>query len=685
MHYVQIILIGIFAGSVYAIGGTGIVLTYKATGVFNLAHFTIGLFAAYLLWQMNGVWNIPLWISAPFVLLVVGPGIGVLLERFVFRSLQRRRASTSEKLVANLGVLVLFYGFVFIIWGGETRGNNKQPVPRLWPQHRYEIGSIGFDTQQVAFFSAVVIVAVALYVLFRFTFLGTQIQAVVDRRELAELSTIDANRVAMVAWAIGCGLAALTGVLLAGQDAALSPIRIIFFGIEMTGVAVVARLVSLPVALLSGLLLFGATHDLLASFEPFGDSGRWNDYYRQLLGNWSVVILFVALIAYRTLDELGESVPTGQGIVAADIGRRTGLRPANVIGVLVVAAAALALPLFLSNTNISYAQQMVAMLVIFTSLVCITGFSGHISLGQASIAGLGAFFTARAVNGLHLPVILAMVVGASVAMLAGLLAGFPALRRKGLFLGLTTLGLGLLIYQLVFNSNLFSGGGSSGLSVHRPSLFGLQLSSPKSYYFFELVVAALALLLANNLRSGRLGRILGAMRDSETAAKAVGIDLRRYKLFIFAGSSFIAGLGGALLSMANGAWDLNQFNPVFSLFWFVAITVAGISSLGGAVLAAVIYVMLPLAIGQDIQASVFFLGVAALFLGRLPGGLIGVLRRVPVLITAAARKEFDAIQQRAKEPAAEPAPDLRPTTFGHTVLGHTNGNGSAVSAKEAAK
>jgi branched-subunit amino acid ABC-type transport system permease component len=83
VHYVQLILAGIFAGSVYAIGGTGIVLTYKATGVFNLAHFTIGLFAAYMLWQMNGVWGLPLWIAAPFVLIVVGPGIGVLLERFV--------------------------------------------------------------------------------------------------------------------------------------------------------------------------------------------------------------------------------------------------------------------------------------------------------------------------------------------------------------------------------------------------------------------------------------------------------------------------------------------------------------------------------------------------------------------------------------------------------------------------
>ena len=680
MHYVQIILTGVFAGSVYAIGGTGIVLTYKATGVFNLAHFTIGLFAAYVLWQMNGVWGIPLWIAAPIVLLVVGPGIGVLLERFVFRSLQRRRASTSEKLVANLGVLVLFLGLVNFIWGAQVRGNRKEPVPRLWPQHRFQIGQITFDTQQLAFFAAVVLVGAALYVLLRYTFLGTKIQAVVDRRELAELSTIDANRVAMVAWAIGCGLAALTGVLLASRDSVLEPIRIIFFGIEMIGVAVVARLTSLPIAIASGLLLFGATHDLLDSFHPF--NGTLGDYYHQLVGNWSVVLLFVALLGYRKLDELGESVPTGQGIVAADIGRRRGLRPSTVIGVLAVGAAAIALPAFLSDTNMTYAQQMVGLVVIFTSIVCITGFSGHITLGQVAMAGLGAYFTARSVNSLHVPVIVGMVIGAGVAMVAGLIAGFPALKRKGLFLGLTTLGLGLLIDRLVFNSKLFAGNGSTGLVVHRPTFLAWDLESQKAFYFFALVVAALCLLLANNLRSGRLGRILGAMRDSETAAKAIGIDLRRYKLFIFAASSFIAGLGGALLSMADRAWDPNAFNPVFSLFWFVAITVAGISSLGGAVLAAVIYVMLPLVIGQDIQASVFFLGIAALFLGRLPGGLIGVLRRIPVSLTASARAEYARIQQAEKEPPPAPAP-LQPTAFARAVLGQSNGH--APVAREAVK
>jgi branched-chain amino acid transport system permease protein len=675
MDYVQIIVTGIFAGSVYAIGGAGIVLTYKATGVFNLAHFTIGLFAAYVLWQLNGVWGISLWISAPLVLVVLGPGIGILLERFVFRSLQRRRASTSEKLVANLGVLVLFLGLVNVIWGAEVRGTRKEPVPRLWPQHRFEIGRVSFDSTQLAFFVAVVIVSLALWMLLRFTFLGTKIQAVVDRRELAELNSIDANRVAMVAWAIGCGLAALTGVLLASKDSVLEPIRIVFFGIEMIGVAVVARLVSLPIAILSGLLLFGATHDLLDSFEPFGDSGLLHDLYRQVVGNWSVVLLFVALIAYKTLDEVGESAPTGQGLVATDISRSRGVRPSTVVGVVLVAAGAIALPVFLTDINMTYAQQMVGLLIIFASIVCITGFSGHITLGQASIAGVGAYFTARAVNSLHVPVIVGMLIGAGVAMLAGLIAGFPALKRKGLFLGLTTLGLGLLIDRLVFQSDLFAGNGTTGLVVHRPSFLGVNLESQKGFYYFALVVAALCLLFANNLRSGRLGRLLGAMRDSETAAKAIGVDLRRYKLFIFACSSFIAGLGGAILSMADNSWDSSRFNPIFSLFWFVAITVAGISSLGGAVLAAVIFVMLPLAIGQDIQAAVFFLGVGALFLGRLPGGLIGLVRRVPRAVTAAATREYVRVQRSTREPEPEPEP-LRPTAFAQSMLARSNGHGA---------
>jgi branched-chain amino acid transport system permease protein len=379
----------------------------------------------------------------------------------------------------------------------------------------------------------------------------------------------------------------------------------------------------------------------------------------QLKPNLSVILLFAALLLYRRLDEVGEAASTGSGLVSASIGRRVRRIPPAVL-LLVVAAPFL--PLFLDEFDMVYAHQGVAMAVIFASIVTITGFSGHITLGQASIAGLGAFFSARAVNALGVPVVVGMLVGGAVALLAGLVAGYPALRRRGLFLGLTTLSLALLIFRFVLDSPLFNGG-PGGLVVRRPAAF----RGPWAFYWFELAVAGAMFLLARNVRSGPLGRILGAMRDSETAARSVGIDLRRYKLFIFAVSSFMAGVGGALLVQAQGAWDSNTFQPLFGLFWFTAVIVAGVSSLSGAALAAVIYVTLPIVLGTDILSAQFFLGLAALFVGRLPGGLVGALGRLPAWARTRLAEAYRDVAREARVERAEPV-RLQPSPFARRVL-----------------
>src|SRR5207302_4998484 len=147
------------------------------------------------------------------------------------------------------------------------------------------------------------------------------------------------------------------------------------------------------------------------------------------------------------------------------------------------------------------------------------------------------------------------------------------------FLGLTTLTIGVLAYTLVFNSDVFAGG-TKGLDVHRPSLFGWSLDGDWAFYWFELFWVGAMMLLARNLRSGRLGRVLAAMRDSETAARSVGIDLRAYRLFIFGASSFIAGIGGCLLAQQARVFNAVTSYDVFqSLLWFVAVIVAGVSSI----------------------------------------------------------------------------------------------------------
>lgn len=671
MFYVQIALLGIIFGCLYALSATGIVLTYTATGVFNIAHFAIALLAGYLGWQLSGRWGLPLVLVLPVVLLVCGPLMGLLLERAVFRPLQARRASSSEKLVAALGVTVVVLALINVIWGPGVQGTPDEPVPRLFGQTPFQLGSLQFDTEQVGLLAAVLAVAGALYLLFQRTFLGTSIRAVVDRRELAELAAIDTNRVSQVAWMLGSTLAALTGLII--PQGVLEPTRIIFFCIETFSVAVVARLTSVPRAILFGFFVMGLSRSLLDSFEPFGAVGDAADTYQAIVLNLSSIVLFVALVAFRRLDEVGESA-SGSGLVGAGIGR-SGRRPVGSAVAALGALAAVLAPAYLAAPDLRLAHTALALVVIFVSIVCITGFSGHLTLGQASIAGVGAFFTARATNGLgiglgpfelvtlRLPVLLAMVVGATFAMLAGLLAGYPALRRKGLFLGLSTLGLALIIDRFLFNTPIFQGP-PGGLTVARPSFLGLDLSGDTAFYLYEVVVVGLMLFLARNLRSGRLGRVLAAMRDSETAAQSVGIQLRRAKLFVFGVSSAMAGIGGAMLTQANQNWDTTTFNPVLGLFWFTAVVVCGVSSIGGGVLAAVLYVLIPRQLGLDIQSAIGIFGVGAVLIGRLPGGLVAQAERIRTALQARLAEQY----RLARRPAPVPDPAPLPSAFAERVL-----------------
>jgi branched-chain amino acid transport system permease protein len=666
VFYVEIALVGVLFGGLYALSASGIVLTYTATGVFNIAHFAVALLAGYLGWQLSGVWGVPLPLVVPIVLVVCGPVLGLALERAVFRPLQQRRASSSEKLVAALGVTVVLLALINVVWGPGAQGTVDEPVPRLFGEHDYDVGSIQFDSEQVGLVVTVLVVAALLYVLLQRTFLGASIRAVVDRRELAELAAIDANRVSQVAWGLGCTLAAVTGLII--PRGYLEPEKIIFFGIETFSVAVVARLTSVPKAILFGFFVLGMGGSLLDIFEPFGQTGGAAETYQAVVTNLSSIVLFVALVIMRRLDEVGETGSTGQGLVG-----RFGsvkVRGSSVAGPLLLGAAALWVPFVLGSEDLRLAHVVMALLVIFASIVCITGYSGHLTLGQASIAGVGAFFSARATNGLDvgpitidLPVLLAMLFGAGVALLAGLLAGYPAMRRKGLFLGLTTLGLALIIDRFVFNAQLFVGD-PGGLEVHRPELFGIDLTGDRAFYYFELVVVGLVLLLAYNLRSGRLGRVLGAMRDSETAAQSVGIGLRRAKLFVFAVSSAMAGIGGAMLTQANENWDTTTFNPLFGFFWFVAVVVCGIADVRGAVLAAVLYVLIPRQLDLDIASAIGIFGIAALFLGRLQGGIVGQVGRLGPVLRRGVAEQY----RKARAPAPEPPPALVPTAFAERIL-----------------
>jgi len=642
----QIILIGLAVGSIYAMAGLGLVLTYKATGVFNFAHGAIGVFVAYVNFQLNTEWGVPIGIAAPVSILVIAPLLGMLLERAVFRPLQRRGATTTEKLVATLGVFVLVLGIVITIWSGKSRVGPSVFSPRGF--NLTDDLLLGYD--QLGIMITLALVAGGLYVLFQHTSLGMQIRAVVDKPELAELASINANRISSLSWALGSALAALSGILFASGQ--LDPLRLTLFMLETLSVAVLARLTSLPLAVTYGVLVLGVGRALFGEWTIWEDpSGVIPESFENLKPNFSTLVLFAALLAYSRLDTVGEAAEQSSRLVARGHGRRS-------VGIAVFGGAALlAMPAFLSTNGFNSAHRFLAFAVIFASIVVISGFSGQITLGQAGFAGLGAFAAARGANELGLPVIVAMIFGGLMAMVGGFIAGWPALRRRGLFLALTTVAFGLFIYAFVLANSTFAGD-STGLDVNRPHFLWWDLGGRSAFYYYELVVVGLMLGLARNLRSGRLGRALAAMRDSEAGATSVGINLRRYKLFIFAISSFMAGVGGALLTQQAEVFSAIQFFPLESLFWFAVVVVAGISSITGAVLGAFIWVMLDVVIDQP-GLSQLVIGAGALLLGRLPGGnFVGMIRVGYERLLDSGRRR---LAQARAEATAPPPPSYVPS------------------------
>jgi branched-chain amino acid transport system permease protein len=602
----QLALAGLAFGSVAALSGIGLVVTYRATGVFNLAHGAVATLIAYVHWELVVRQGVPEAVAAPLCVLVLAPVLGVLGYRAVFRPLQERDASPAEALVTTLGLFVLVVGFTTVLWG-----NGAKRAPAVFPTARWDLGDLTIRSDTVVQLGVVGLVAIVLAVLTGPTRLGADVRAVVDRRELAQLSGVDVDRVNQLGWAVGTALSAITGLLLA-PSLSLTPYGLTLVVLETFAIPVLARLSSLGVATVAGLGLGVAQAELTQvhlTQEPFATA------LQALQSNLLVVALLAGLLLLPSLREVGDAGKARS--FSSRRGRRTSRRRSVVL--YSIAAVMLASPLGYPAEQLRQAQAVPGLAVVLVSIVVLTGYGGRISLGHAGFAGLGALFFAKLSSGA--PELVALVGGMLAAGAIGVLTGYPAIRRRGLFLALTTFAVGVTVSRFVFESPSLT----SGIDVHRPSLFGLSLAGDHTFYAFELACLVIALLVVRNLRSGPLGRALLAARDSEPGARASGLDIGRFTLFTFAVSAVMAGLGGALLAQTTLSFDSHAFDPVSSsLVWFTAVVVFGADSAAGAVLASGLFVAMQLVTGSS-DAALLPIGLLAVLLGRFPGGVLAGL------------------------------------------------------------
>jgi branched-chain amino acid transport system permease protein len=548
------------------------------------------------------------------ILLVLAPLFGVFLEVVVMRGLE----GTSEvtKIVVSIGLLAAMIGLANWIWSPSV---SYTLSPFYAAKNPIKIFSTTVTWHQAITMIVAILVAIALRFLLYRTRIGIAMRASVDDRSLARLNGARPAMIAMLAWAAGCVLAAIGGILIApgsGLDAGLLSLLIV----NAYAAAIIGRLRSLPLTFL-GAVILGLTDAYLSAYLP-------NSAYLQGLRIASpAIVLFIVLLLIPNPRLRGHArtreyfpSPSWSGALA-------------LAGLTVLAAAILATTLSASDATIYV--RIFPFAIFALSLVPLTGFAGQISLCQLSFAAIGASVWAQ--WGEHgNPLI--MLLAALVAAVIGALIALPALRLSGIYLALATAAFAVTLDRWVwtlaplkvfgwFTLDLFQTGSASAVAL---KLNGYSFDTADRQMMLLAVVLALLTLLVVWIRRSAFGRRLLAMRDSEAACATLGMRIVATKTAVFAVSAGMAGLGGALYASQLQSIQAGNFDFITGLPVLLAAVIGGMAYAGTGMFSGLsLEAGLPLIskIGPFFSNLAGLLpGLAGIGLGRNPNGAISDLR-----------------------------------------------------------
>lgn len=592
-EYLQYAVQGIPTGCVFALLAVGLVLTHKASGVFNLAFAAQAYVSAAVFYAVRKEQHWPLLPAALLAVVVVGPLLGLFLYRFLFRHL--RTASSGVKLVSSLGLLVALPEIVKL-WFGTDAKSSPPPlwtVSRsdlwLWPEHsRYTL-----DAGQVATIVSVTVAMLGLTALFKYSTLGLRMRAVVESPRMAELYEVNSTRVAASAWMLSSLLAGLSGVLLAPLFAQLNSLDFFTLLVAALAATVFARLTSIPLAFLGGILL-GVLQAVLAAKLP--TDSVWSAGLRPAL---PFLVLFVLLLARPGLSRIRDvadplrgvdppPAPTASSQDTVGTARMTkGLMAVAVIGGLLAGWYVLdAFWLSLVTTGLCLG-------VILLSITLVTGQGGMVSLCQPTFAAIGAFTTAQLAANQGMSVLLTMVIGALLAAAIGFVFALPVLRLDGVYLALATLAFALM-FQNIFVPLDWVSGGSTPISVPRPVIESIDLAENRRFFVMATLLLVLVAAIVALVKRGTTGLYLDALRGSEHAAASLGVNPRRARILAFTLSAGIAGFGGGLLAVYYQQANFDQsFQFYLGLVWVVLVVTIGSRSVAAAIFAGLMFYLVP--------------------------------------------------------------------------------------------
>jgi ABC-type branched-subunit amino acid transport system ATPase component/branched-subunit amino acid ABC-type transport system permease component len=606
------IVIGLVTGSVYSLGGIGLVLTYRTSGIFNFGYGAIATIGAYVFYALHvqAGWSWPL--AALVAVPLVGTLLGLLFEPFA-RALSR--GSVAMQVAGTVGLILIVEAAAVILYGQGTLN-----FPGFLPAKEFGLFGAAVSVAQIITVALVLAITVALYLFLNKARLGVAMRGVVDNEALLDLSGTSPTTVRRYAWILGCTLATLSGVLLA-PSVSLDATTLILLVIQTFGAAAIGRFSSLPWTYAGGLAL-GVASAVLTEYL--------NTSSTILLGlapSLAFIVLFLILLFMPK-----GWLPGRQRIVPIE---SSWLPPWRVtVAAGVVATIALAFVPQLVGFRTGAWTTALAFVVLFLSLGLLVRGSGQVSLCQMSFAAIGAAAFSKFAVGLGLPWGVALLVSGLIAVPIGALLAIPAVRLGGIYLALATFGFGLLVSLMFFNSTLMFGVG--GISEPMPGGLAWLSSNPTTaFYYVVLAIVVIVTVSIICLTRSRLGRLLRAMADSPLALTTNGTNIAITQVIVFSMSAFLAAIAGALYGVTSALTTSFNFQPITSLTLLALVVIVPGRAPWYALLAAAGFVLVPVYVsnGNVAEYLQIFFGLNAMFYAiigppKLPASIKALIDRI---------------------------------------------------------
>lgn len=568
------LVLGLVNGAFYALLSLGFAVIFGLLRIVNFTHGAMFMLGAYTAWMLMSWFGIGYW---PALLLapLIAAAIGAVLERFFISRLYK--LDHLYGLLLTFGLALVIEGLTINIFGP---GGKPYPVPPALTGAT-NLGFMYLPTYRGWVVVAAIAVSIAIWLLVEKTSLGARLRAATENAALVQAFGVNVPRLLTLTFAGGTALAAFAGVL-AAPIYSVNPLMGNSFLVVVFAVVVLGGMGSIAGSIVAGFGL-GFIEGLTKYIYPEASS----------------IVIFLAMMLVLLLRPHGlfgrvEPVASAEPVIHQSAKHADQVffgftRSETITFALLVAAIVLA-PFLVYPV---FVMKILCFALFASAFNLLLGYVGFLSLGHAAFFGMGSYLAAWTAKYMGFSAEMAVLSGGAIGVALGLVFGYVAIRRQGLYFAMITFALAQMVYFFSLQAVGFTGGEDGIQEVPRAPFLGLvPLDSDMKSYVFTSAVFLVFFLLLHRVVHSPFGQVLKSIRENEPRAVSLGYKVNLYKLVAFLISAGVAGIAGGMKAMVFGIATLTDVHWSISGVVILMTILGGLGTTFGPIAGAILVVTL---------------------------------------------------------------------------------------------